>query len=180
MAISLPATSLLLDIEGSFRHGYPVFSGDGANDQPYGWRGINNQCNYSYAWRTQVLSCGSMWDDSAILQTNAAAYGSAAGQVVGQVSVYLGADVALIKVTADVTDGGVQIRTSVGNGAGSALLGGGAGVSGRSVRTDTVVPGSSGLAVDILVSVAKDADAANVELREFIVEEFALVAGDIP
>jgi hypothetical protein len=178
MAISLPATSLLLDVAGSFRHGYPVFSGDGANDQPYGWRGINNQCNYGYAWRTQVLACGSMWDDSEILSTNAAAYGVAAGQVIGQVSVYLGADVALIKVTADVTDGGVQIRTSVGNGAGSALLG--VGVSGRALRTDTVIPGGTGLAVDILVSIAKDVDAATVELREFIVEEFALVAGDIP
>jgi|GEM_PF-5549440 hypothetical protein len=179
MAISLPATSLLLRVQ-AFGQRKPILSGDAAADIEFGWRGVNNQGNYGYANRTMCLASESMWDDSPLLTTTAKTYGATAAQTYGQTRVYLGADVAEIRVKADVTDGGVQIRTSVGNGAGSTLKAIGTGVSARSVRTDSVAPGATGQWIDIVVAVAQDWDAADADLRAFSVFELELVAGDIP
>jgi hypothetical protein len=171
MALSIPAATLQL-YRDAFRHGKPIFSGDAANDEPWGWRGVNNQANYAYAQRTNILACPGMWDDSALMTTPRAAYAANTDQTYGQTRVYLGADVLTLRIVADVTDGGIQLRTSLGNGAGSGLLGGGFGVSGRGQRISTlVVAGMGGVWIDIVASFARDADAASAELRGFWVEE---------
>jgi microcystin degradation protein MlrC len=180
MAIELPTTRIGLRAE-SFRHDRPILSGEHNDDSRFGFRGIVAESNHAYAYRTATLASAREYDDSPIFETTATTATDATGTFV----VELGADVANVRVVADVQHDGsgggsgatVTLSTSDATADASASSSG----STREQKTATIaLTRTSGAALEIKLQLHVASGGGTAKLYGYAIQEVPLIAADIP
>jgi len=109
MTATLPAAEVAIQL-GAYLRGRPILSGALAADIGWGWRGVIQETNLVYAWRTHVIAVMGAQDAES---TGFYSTANTSYQVVTRTGRWWsGADVAEWELSADLEHGTLQLVTS--------------------------------------------------------------------
>jgi len=177
MAVGLPGSKLDITPRTSLARGYPILSGETADDLTLGIRGLTQQINYRYSLG-RCLYCLDQWSAAGTLDHGDFFFATASTTYVaatGHITVTVGADIAGLTLVADVANMDVRLAIK------SAGTSTGAGDSGYSTVTDSTLAVSGGsLTLRIEAKRNTAVSVTDSIIRRISVFESTMDAGDFP